>query len=537
MNDYKAKKSKGSPNKKKGYKRMETKESNEFSKLKESANDPNWYYYSEQSLKDVGRFSFNNALGVGLEVSNSPTAYLNIPGIMNIYTTPSIGYSNQNTSAANLAAKNIYSFVRHANSGHANYDSPDLFMYLMAIDSCYSMYSWMCRIYGLAKVYIQQNRYYGARILQSMGLDSDDFAANLASFRTFINQYAIKLSAFYVPANMSLYKRHIWMYGNAFADEDDPKAGIYMYQPAYLLQYDEVNGQLIPYPITCAHNTTSGIGVVLPGINKVAAIENAANALLNAIIASEDMNIMSGDILKAYGQENCWKFAAIPDDYMVIPIFSEEVLLQIHNTDFAGNFPVYAAGDSTSSTDAFKIYQNTSPGFGTIMFTPVFKNMCHLGYGHVFDSWKREVTPEDVLVGSRNKLFANTSVMKVGTNYYAYALINACGSEICLFATIWTLDDTGNYTQSVHYSNTNVFANLDVAVKYLTEESRFNQAPLNIKWAFVGLTDGVKTVRPDYMAGDLSNYTVMDYSDIIKLHDTALLSEFAVPFLGNAVKK
>lgn len=116
-------------------------EEKEDIKLQDKANDPKWYIVNGQLAKDVASFSFNNALGASFEIGThglttlvQPKKY-SLPGIMTIPYVPSIGYSADGTSAANIAAKNFYSFVRHQNSGHANYDSPDLMMYLMAMDS------------------------------------------------------------------------------------------------------------------------------------------------------------------------------------------------------------------------------------------------------------------------------------------------------------------------------------------------------------------------------------------------------------------
>lgn len=536
MSDYKSKskKSSGRNSKRRPNKKEFEKESKEFSKVKESANDPDWYYYSEQSLKDAGRLSFNNALGVALPVTTG--YFLEVPGIMNIYTTPAIGYSDTGTSAVNIAAKNLYSYVRHANSGHSNYDSPDLMMYILAMDSLYSMYAWMTRIYGLAKIYVQQNRYWGAQMLRSMGLIADDFASNLANFRTYINQFAVKLSAFYVPASMSLFKRHTWMYANVFADEDDVKAGVYMYQPGFLWQYDEVNGILEAVGVTCTAST-SAVGHYVQNINNMSYVINLADTMLSKIVASESMNIMSGDILKAYGAENCWKFGAIDDDYTILPMFSEEVLLQIHNTKFVGRYPVVAAGDPGANKAALNVYQDTTPGFGRILYTPCFANARHLSCNQVFDSWKQEVPPEDVMVGSRNMVSGVTSTLQMSdSSYKSFAFPTACGSELCLFATTWVLDVNGNFTSQTLYDTSVFDTTLAQITPKLNAIMRFNEAPLTTNYAHVTTSTGIDDIRPERLFGELSNYTMLDNSDLRKLHDTALLSEFAVPFLGNLVK-
>lgn len=95
-----------------------------------------------QLVKDVASLSFRTPLGSpsGLPSRSNPVGRdrRSIPGIMNLYFVPTIGSSTAGESSAiNIAAKNIYSFVRHENSGRINYDAPDLMLYLLALDSAF----------------------------------------------------------------------------------------------------------------------------------------------------------------------------------------------------------------------------------------------------------------------------------------------------------------------------------------------------------------------------------------------------------------
>ena len=107
-------------------------------------NDWRWYAQNEQLLKDTASFSYNYPLGSLVQrtaTGKEPVDTTAIPGIMAVHVSPAFGGSDSRTSPINVAMRNIYSFVRHANSGHTNYDAPDLAIYLMAMDSCYSFLS------------------------------------------------------------------------------------------------------------------------------------------------------------------------------------------------------------------------------------------------------------------------------------------------------------------------------------------------------------------------------------------------------------
>ena len=109
-------------------------------------NDVSWYSKNPALLESVGKLSFGNPLGATFNLSNDQLTVdladdeARVPGIAVINTVPGPGEGHDFTSAANIAARNIYSFVRHANSGHSNYDSVDLMLYLLAMDEAYMHY-------------------------------------------------------------------------------------------------------------------------------------------------------------------------------------------------------------------------------------------------------------------------------------------------------------------------------------------------------------------------------------------------------------
>lgn len=210
------------------------------------SNDPSWYTQNSQLALDAGRLSFTWPLGAPIDLTggrySTSAIDISIPGVMALTLIPSIGISKDNSSPINTAARNIYSFVRHANSGHANYDSPDLMMYLLAMDSLYSVYAYMARAYGVLSLYAQRNRYLPEMLVTAMGLDYSDFLGNLANFRYFINTCAVKIGSLCAPNSMPYYARHQWIYSGVYADSPDPKSQLYMYVPAGFWQYNETSG-------------------------------------------------------------------------------------------------------------------------------------------------------------------------------------------------------------------------------------------------------------------------------------------------------
>lgn len=491
--------------------------SKEDSAYSKKNNDASWYTVPGQLAKDVASLSFNNATGVPFNIGTYASV---IPGTMEIITAPVPGISGGASSAVSVAAKNLFTGIRKANSGSTNYDASDLMMYILAMDSAYAYYAWMVRIYGVMRVYDQRNRYLGQNLAAISGGDVDTILPNLANFRAYINQYAIKLGAFNVPATLTLIKRHMWMFSNVYADENNIKGQFYLYQPAYFYRYDEYNGagRLVAEPLMVQDslNQDHFTSVAKSAPKTLNAIIGYGERLISALAGSQDINTMSGDILKAYDSNGVFKLDLIGEEFALAPVFSEEVLTQIHNTTFVGNeFYVNTASDPALTS--FYVNQDTSIGYGAILCQPKVK--LDSSYNKLLDFWKDDPTPEDVMVATRNMTF---TYLDEATNSNA---LQTCGTEVPLFAVVTQLNATGNREENNLYTGIEHHYSQIVTVKYL---SSFNEYPLLY---LRGSDDKVGS----HFLGELSNYTILDYDELRKMHDSALLSLLAVPLLGNVL--
>lgn len=125
-------------------------------------------------------------------------------------TGNTIAFANDG-SLASTAAKALYAYVRHANSGSANYDAPDLFQYVLSIDSLLMIHGVLTRLYSLAKDTRAYNRYFPGGFIRSMDFPIEfleSLQSNLANFRAYINILGMKINAFYYPAQLTYFTRH-----------------------------------------------------------------------------------------------------------------------------------------------------------------------------------------------------------------------------------------------------------------------------------------------------------------------------------------
>lgn len=428
-------------------------------------NDWRWYAQNEQLLKDAASFPYSYPLGNRLNLGGDVAIDVNkgsVPGIMAIHTAPTFGWADNPNSPINVAARNIYSYVRHANSGHANYDAPDLMLYLCAMDNLYSYIAYLKRIYGVVATYSYTNRYYPKAIVEAMGVNFSHVQSNLADFRAAINVMAVKVGSMCVPASMSYFAKHMWMYDGYYLDGDQDKAQTYMFVPDGFFVYS-LNGDgagMLDYsPLPYAAGSNKPTMVDESDLLTTHQLIEYGNTLLDPILSSEDMNIMSGDILKAFGSGELYKVDGISETYTVLPSYDTEVLQQIENLSLIGSF----------ADDHAVLLQDTSVGGGFLIFTPSFQHpyafpsevATHPGYNvflanNFINFHHGDVTPADTMEASRMSNIAHEVNYEDNTLTY-----HTFGSEVAMYAYIYYYSDwSGTWTltrsRTLYKGNTGV---------------------------------------------------------------------------------
>lgn len=521
------------------------------------SNDPLWYAQNPQLLSDAASYPYAWPAGVKLDLLNEYSkdnkvwssgevathlSNYSVPGIMTGILVPTCGKSLNATSPVNIAARNIYSFVRHANSGHTNYDSPDLMLYLLAMDSVYTFLSWCRRLYGIMSLYSPVNRYLPEAIVTAQGVNFKSVMDDLANFRYRLNLAIKKVGSFVVPASMAYMARHQQMISGLYYDGKSPKAQIYQYTLGYVYKYIETSatepGYLEPVYVYSA-----------PGSLTATQIYEIMDTLINPISASEDCGIMGGDIYKAFGDSGVVKLDWTLDNYSVIPEYNEEMLSQFQNATVTG--PILRSKSFDASVTYNNITQNVS---GEII--------CDLQFvGHKDESVltpsrfsgvmcsdriitfnKDIVTPADTMVGTRLTVISAefTDADPSDSAQEPIYSNNVYGSEILTAVTLtrfvfeggkWTYatDSSFKYDMSNDITEASDFCNL---MQGIALSSQFKWHPAFV----ITVPTSRVTVFEKYQFGglnlDIDNFTVLSYSDVEKLHETALLSQFNVPMMG-----
>lgn len=511
------------------------------STLMEKDNDPSWYASNPQLLRDYASYPFGVPLGNSIANSyyQSP-----IPGIMCVYYYPSIGVATKETDPINVAMRKMYSFVRYANSGAKNYDAPDMMLYFIAADSATMYLEWMKRVYGVIFNYTAFNRYYPKSLVQMMGCDFQDLQSNLADFRGYINQYAVRLNQLWVPKGLSFMKRHKWMTTHIYVDSrESTKAQTYFYNPIGYYQFT-VNGN--PSVGKCVMKSFFGR-------KKLSEIITFGNSLLEPLIVNEDIGIISGDILKAYGINGVEGTMGIAEDYRVLPEYSEEVMSQFENlvavyvnsgtldvtqnTAVGGGYlvsqprvMVTGSGGNSTVTVPPAAQQNVADA----MAAPLLKSKL-LNFHH------ENVTPEEVIVATRLMPTFGEVEWDQSNAPAAKMLVKSCGSELVdhiaisynptstlvepMTTAVWLRNVGGTVDERSQW-----LASIMNKYNYL---SNFDWHPNIIINALCG-DDGTDlswtTSNVPFL--DMDNYTNISEDNLANMHMTALLSEFTVPMIN-----
>lgn len=485
--------------------------------IKEKSQDFAWYNENPQAMEDAASYAYSNALGLPIERGYNRNKrnvnYTEVyPGIAVIEYAPIPGISRDGNSPVNVASRLVYSFIRHRNSGSRNYEAPDYFMYLLSVGSLHAIYCELVRVYGLLNIFSYKNRYVAKAIVSALGYDYDNLLNNKADFRAYINTLAIKINTFAVPKNMHLFDRYAFLSGNIFKDSKEDKAQLYAYNTVGYYQWDGTSNP-------------TGTQLNLTPIDKssLSSIQNSIDEFLNALLNNEDLGLMSGDTLKAFGNDGIRQLQGITADHATIPYYDESVLAQIHNTVLVGALMAN-----------FSITQNES---GVILVDPEFSNTL-LQFKEGVGSVSLDFTPQtqaliDSGMETPDAAFtceATRNIALADPNNPRLTKLDTCGSEIHLGATIYSLNVDGNAIRELGvmsnyyidpeddygFSPTALCAQIAAAQSVL---SKFDWFP------FITFNFPAEGGYPEpFSHGEIFNYTVIDYKGVKKIHEIALLS-------------
>lgn len=519
----------------------ETQPSIRFKSAAETANDSKWYRNLLALFGDVANVSFNSTVGLPWSIrtgtpisikgsaakpSTTGATGKTAPGIMTITVAPTIGVTEAPTDATNIAAQQLYSQIRRANAGAKNYDPTDVMLVVCALDSAYMLYEELLRAYRILSMYNYANRYYPIHILNAIGF-SASLQYEMANFRAVLDLFAYKLASINMPDAFDYIHRHSWLFTNVYTDSAQYKSQLYIIKPDGFFVYEEADGENPAYLKYVTRSTLYGSSGPVASLK---AITSAIEAVMEPILGSQDVGLISGDIAKAFSTNQMIKFAPVESYPALYPSYNDEVLMSIENLQIPTFRPFTQNWDitvdySNPAAGPFLVHQ---PKLGVGYGGPAGKEYLAANFANsrnfVLNMHKDRPTPDDVMVATRWMSYIAPGAPASGNPFGTYTL-SSTGAEVVVSVDMYVLNTDSNEMVTYEWDTDVAIDPISGSISNFYHQPRlwssFDWAPMAYEWSY---TDSGFTF--DGILGDLDNYVILTKEDVKRLNDCAMMSLF-----------
>lgn len=501
--------------------------------LRSGYNEPSWYNSNDRLVQDSVKIPFTNQLGRPIELGSDPLfngeysiSDYTVPGIMvlNMVNTPGIAKSA--VDGVNLAASMIFQKMRKDLSTYASYSAADVIMYCLGIDSIYSQYANIARLFGLCGAYSAYNLYAPRDLVcAAYGFtysEFDDIIKNLNDYRARFNNLIFKASTLYLPVDFTIISRHTWLYSNYFLDTVGKKSQMYIHRMMGFHKLNETlsnNGTALEY---IEHATT------LSGLLEEFAV------CIEMYRNSDSMLKIAADMRRAFQESSAWQLAYVDEAFLIPPMPMDDHLRnQVHNLDI---FPTDAYDEiKTRSTTpeqsllgTWHIGQDVNKNI--VIFQPqvtkvtkdvyTYQSFAPLMCNKILDFNHEEVTSDDILEATRNVLRCYAT--QDGTNVHIGP--RSCGADICVGLDFVQHSDSDIGPGIVHVDSLRL-NHEGTHSSRLNMIECFTSAPY--LFTFVHNNEGQVIGTQPFCEFD--NYTVVDPNVINMINNTVMCNMWSIP--------
>lgn len=497
-------------------------------------NDPKWYTNIGPLASDYASLPYSYPLGVGLPIQNSNkssnTRYVsdskNFAGIITLEVAPGIGVCNNSTDPANIAAQQLYTMVRKANSGAINYDKTDLMMVVVAMDSAYMLYEELLRAYRCLGVYNTMNRYQPDALLISLGFNPK-IGNNMADFRGVLDLFAYKLASVNVPDQFDIIHRHSWLFTNVYADSDDKRAQMFAVKPdGYFVWTEGASSEPTHLQYT-KRSSLYGLTDSSELVTNLEQVRHAIDAIMEPILGSQDVGVISGDLAKAFGDGGMIKIQPVQDHEALQVTFNMEVCHQIMNAE---TLPYGSLTDANITVNVDNL--TTGP---QLIYQPkvLLENVAGTVHNpirdrnHLINLKGMKPSPETNLVATRYNLVLGE---KDAQNKCP---IVSCGTEVVTKATMYQfhINNSGIITDittqgvrsDVILDEVQLVGLAQSVLIGMCQRSHFNYSPSLHMW----MVGDDKALRYVGVQQDINDFTWIDDETMSALNTVCVMSEFS----------
>lgn len=278
------------------------------------------------------QYTVKNALEEETIINPAYTPTL-VPGIMKLEFAPTFGNVTNNQDPINIAGQYVMSDIRSKLRATNRYDRSELIMLIGAMSSVYMWYEDVCRAYKTVAFYNSESRYQPDALCTALGYSHQFLMENINDIQGFLKIAAYKIASINIPDIFDYINRQKWMVENVYADSEDKRSQLYVFQPQYFYVWKEgVNDE----PTHLQAETRATVFNLGPSAGPDSVVKSmdqlwfALEHLLGPLLGSGDVGDISGDIANAYGDSDLVKLSC-PSEEPITFIVDAEVGNEISN--------------------------------------------------------------------------------------------------------------------------------------------------------------------------------------------------------------
>jgi len=485
-----------------------------------SLNDVSWYSRYPELLASAARIPTPYKPGM-VVTADTDTQYkgtlkFEVPGVMSLWYSPTIGKSIDSQSPATIMSKELWARIRSKFSASLDADAPDIIMYALELDQIHAYLAWLKRLYRTISLWSPQNRDFPEVVMYAMGLGKQApklLQANQMAFFGRLNTTIRQANKFLVPEDMDLYHRHRWMNENVYGDEDSPMAQMYVFNP-------------LTYWLINTTDATSLTATVVPTFvtaeNSYAALEDALFKPVDDMIAAmsnwEDAYTINGYIERAFEGTQFYGTALINYDEKLAPVYSPEVLSQIENIHVVdlGALSTWNVTQDPNTNNIISVPWGSTNGS-----TPPLLNL-HMDVPTAADITVATRLTAWADAGDHGKVVCGTEVVNAISVHYH---MDADGSTT---DTPWEISSGKKlmYGKSIIYDTVWTVADpsgMNTVLRNLSYLASWRHHPVMVLWFKNASGDTNCKALPIV---DMHNITLLRTTDLAELHRVCIYSEF-----------
>lgn len=502
----------------------------------DARNDISWYSRYPELLVAGGSFPFPYRPGMDVKLGTladgKTSREFKIPGVLALSWVPSLGISNDATSPASVAAKEIYAKVRSKYSGALEADAPDFMVYLMALDSVFAYIAWLKRLYRTLNAWTPNNYILPDVVLAAYGLYEAD-VQQLRSEKTLlwqvINELVLQSRKFTCPALMDVFNRHYWMSDNVYTDANSINAQFYVYNLAGVYKYAALPLANDP------NNTGAGLQMIsMPAGTSSQPLNAAAllafgRDLIEALVSWDDAYTINGYLMRAFEGAPSFVVAEIAQDEVLTPVYEEEVLVQIENSlTVPLGYSINPGAQAQKLNVTQNVLTNALVSNPTLQFVASIDELNGQPYSQegyrvppLLSIRSDAPTVADSVIASRLQALVVDATL-TNTNYVVKV---DCGTELPLSWKLYTVPyvrtDSNSGPISVYQTIVTTDTGYQLPIEVAAFMAQFDWHP------FIWITS-TKGYRGSHFfpVGDTHNITSITKEALQNLHRICLFSEF-----------